>query len=281
MKRGRKFFGKGLIHHRGFGPVNAIAFQDGGGGDGDGDGGGGGGGGGIDLSDPKIVEAINTAVGAATVGLQGKNSELIGTQKDLKAELETLKTTWSGMDPDSVKALLSKFETDEETKLIAEGKFDEVMAARTQAMTKDWETRISASATKIDELQGLLNERNTVIHTLKVGHSIRAAALESGISIPGAVEDAVALAGHVFHIDDSGDLEPRDGSGALLLGPDGKNRLQPSEWLAARKEDKPHWWGESSGGGSGGGGGNDDRNPDNLEGMSSRNKLVHGMTGGS
>ena len=279
LKRGhRRYFGEGPSHHGGFGP---IAFQDSNGGGGGGGGGDGGGGGGtIDLSDPRVTEAITAAVQQATAGLQTKNTELLGEKAGLKERMDELSTQWAGLDPAAVRSLIEKFDTDEETKLIAEGKFDEVMAKRTEAMRSDWESKINAAAKKITELTEALSGRDGQIHMLRVDHAIRAACADSGISLSGAIEDAVALARSVFTINEAGELEARDGpEGALLMGKDGTTQLQPAEWLDGRKSDREFWWGTSGGGGAGGGSGDGGRDDNNVDGMSAREKLKAGMGG--
>ena len=274
QKRGhsRRYFGTGPSRHIGIGPI-AMRCPD------PDDGDGGGGGGGVDLNDPKVKAAIAEAVGTETSGLKAKNTELLGLQATLKEQVNELSAQWSGLDPDAVRALIKQLDSDEDTKLIAEGKFDEVLGKRTEAMRKDWETKLTASTAKIDTLMEQLAGRDGQIHSLRVDHSIRAACAESGVTIPGAIDDAVSLARSVFQVNEGGELEARDAAGGLLLGKDATTPIQPVEWLEARKTDREHWWGTSGGGGAGGGShkGGDDQN--NVDGMSSRDKLKAGLAG--
>src|SRR5690606_22971437 len=70
----------------------------------------------------KGQEAINTAVS----GLKAKNQELLGTIKTTKSELDQLKGQFDGLDMEAVKGLVQRASQDEETRLLAEGKIDEV-----------------------------------------------------------------------------------------------------------------------------------------------------------
>ena len=78
----------------------------------------------------KHQEALDHAVS----GLKTKNSELLGTIKSTKTELDKMKGQFDGLDIEAVKGLLTKVGQDEETKLIAEGKLDEVIARRTERL---------------------------------------------------------------------------------------------------------------------------------------------------
>ena len=86
----------------------------------------------IDLEDPAVKSAIAEAVEAATLGLKNKNSELLGSLRTTKTELDGFKTQFEGLDINAVKALLTKVGQDEETRLLAEGKLDEVITKRTE-----------------------------------------------------------------------------------------------------------------------------------------------------
>ena len=80
----------------------------------------------IDLENPAIKAAIATAVEASVTGLKTKNTELLGKLKDTSTKLTQFETQFEGIDIDAVKGLLSRAGQDEETKLLTEGKVDEV-----------------------------------------------------------------------------------------------------------------------------------------------------------
>ena len=80
----------------------------------------------IDLENPAIKAAIATAVEASVTGLKTKNTELLGKLKDASTKLTQFETQFEGIDIDAVKGLLSRAGQDEETKLLTEGKVDEV-----------------------------------------------------------------------------------------------------------------------------------------------------------
>ena len=175
-------------------------------------------------------------------GLKAKNSELLGSQKTLKDEVSTLDAAlkrFDGIDPEAVSAILKRFTDDEESKLIAAGKIDEVLDKRTARMKEAHQKETAALQAKIERYSA---------HVL--GDVIRAAGQEAGIH-KSAVEDAIARAKGVFVVDDNGELVAREGA----LDSKGKP-LSPKAWLADMKELAPHWFPAPQGGGSGHGGTN-------------------------
>lgn len=173
-------------------------------------------------------------------GLKAKNSELLGNQKKLKEEMATVNAAlkrFDGIDPDAVSAILKRFSDDEEAKLIADGKIDEVLNKRTERMQQAHQKEVSALRAQLDKFTG---------HVL--ADAIRAAGNEAGIHTA-AFEDAIARAQGVFSIDENGELVAREGA----LDSKGKP-LSPKAWFADMKEAAPHWFPAPQGGGSGHGG---------------------------
>ena len=98
----------------------------------------------IDLENPAIKDAIATAVEASVSGLKTKNSELLGKLKDTTTKLTQFETQFEGIDIDAVKGLLSRAGQDEETKLLTEGKVDEVFNRRTERLRGDYDKQLKA-----------------------------------------------------------------------------------------------------------------------------------------
>lgn len=232
-----------------------------------------------DPNDPKVKALIDAAVTTATTGLETNKNALLGEKKKLQEEFDAFKKQWDNIgDPEVIRGLVEKVATDEDAKLIAEGKMDEVIQRRTEALRKDLQTQVEAGATRIGELEEQLKQRDQRVKELVVDGRVRDAAL--GLKVEGpAVEDAIMHARMVFGLSETGDPEARDAGGSLLMSKDGTTPLQPAEWLEGMRATKPHWFGASSGGGSGGGTG-ERRTGDEAEKMSSRQKLEAGLTQG-
>lgn len=236
----------------------------------------------IDLNDPKVKAAIAAAVATETEGLRKNRDDFRSEKEKLAERLAEFEKRWEPLkafDPTMIASLMSKFEKDEEAKLIAEGKLDEVLNRRTEAMRKDAETRITAATAKLTELEARETALNNRIAQLVIGAKVREAAIKVGLT-PTAIVDAERDALSVFSLDDHESPVMREGDGkTLVMGKDGKTPKTPAEWLEGMREAKPHWWPPSAGGGAGGSGGGTNRGgkgPD-LDKMTPRQKLQFGL----
>lgn len=187
---------------------------------------------------------VDKLIAEQIAGLKNKNSELIGKEKELKTKL----AEFDGIDPQTVKAMLKNFADQEEAKLIAEGKVDEVINKRAERMKADHDKQTT-------KLQGDLDKANTRVAKF-AERALNASVREVGATLnihTSAYDDALLRAKSMFDVDDDGNAVAREG----VLGKDGKP-LTLKEWFEGMKETAPHWFPAPSGGGSqaGGGGGN-------------------------
>lgn len=210
----------------------------------------------VDLSKNEDVrKMIETAVAESTKGLSTNRDEILSEKKELQKKLEELGKQWDGLDPEVVKNLVNRMNTDEETKLIAEGKIDEVVERRVTAMKTDLETRLASATEKLEALEGEKGSLSDKVKNLVIDGMVRQAGSELKL-LPTAVEDAIVRAKGRFQLDENDKPVARDDNGALLIGKDGKSPLSPTEWLEGMKEKAPHWFPTPSGAGAGGGPGN-------------------------
>jgi hypothetical protein len=194
-----------------------------------------------------LKEALATkhqeALDAAVAGLKSKNSELLGTIKTTKSELDQIKGQFDGLDIEAVKGLLTKVGQDEETKLIAEGKLDEVIARRTERLRADYEKKLSTEKERGDRAESFSNRfRDKVL-----ADSIREAASKAG-SLPEAAEDIILRARNTFKLNDDGEPVAMNGD-EVVYGKDGKTPLSPLEWAESLRENAPHLWPRAQGAG--------------------------------
>jgi len=159
---------------------------------------------------------------------------------------------FEGIDPVKTKALLSKFDNEEEAALIAAGKVDEVIARRMAKHT-------AAQQKLLDEATSREKAAQETANTFKgrvLDNHIRAAAAKAGLH-PFAVEDALLRARALFSLDAKGEAVQLGADGEPVLGKDGKTVFTPAEWMDSMKEVAPHWFpaGGSGGGANGSGGG--------------------------
>lgn len=189
-----------------------------------------------------LQQQIDAAVEAAVGGLKSKNNELLGKLKTKTTELEA----YSGLDPVRAKSLIEAMDADEDTKLLAEGKKNEVIAKHTERMRRSHEGvleeergRTAAEKARAEAFAGAVLDNQ--IRSVCVGlHK-------------GAVDDALLAARQLFSLDAKGNAVKLDSEGRPELGKDGKTPFNPVEWMEMQRELKPHWFpADTSGSGSGG-----------------------------
>ena len=203
----------------------------------------------VDLENPEIKAAIQAAVDEAVKGLKDKNAELIKDKKELKDELGSLKSKVEGLDLDAIKVLLDKSNQDEESKLIAEGKIEEVIQKRTEKMREEHEKLLKAEKERADKAETYANKfRQSVIQ----GQIVQAA-VEMG-ALSEATADIAFLAQSQFSLDENGKAVAIDANGEVVIGKDGSNPVTPKEWVEGLRENKPYFWPKANGSGSPGSG---------------------------
>lgn len=203
-----------------------------------------------DENDKKLLqEAIDKALEEQVSGLKNKNSELIGKEKKLKAEIDELKKKFDGLDPEVIRDLISKAQNDEEGKLIAEGKIQEVVDRRTERMQADYKKQLEAKEKTLQELQEFSKKfKNQVLDS-----ALRDAALKAGV-LPEAAEDAVLRGRLIYTVDGLGHpVAMKDGE--PIMGKDGKSPMPLTEWAEDLRETAPHLWPQAKGGNASGPGG--------------------------
>lgn len=209
----------------------------------EGDGGDGGGGEATNTENTADAQAIKAAVEAAVTGLKAKNGEVIVENKRLKEQL----ARFDGIDPDVVRNIIKRFSDDEEAKLIADGKIDEVLTKRTERMKADYDKKLTEALEKA----GLAEKRAQAFQGRVLDDAIRAAAAKAGIH-QHAIDDALLRGRAMFALDEDGQAVQLGEDGKAVLGKDGKSPFTPLEWLEGMKEKAPHWFpATASGGGAG------------------------------
>lgn len=177
---------------------------------------------------------------------------------DLKKTLKDLQTRYDGIDPEKVKSLLSKLENDDEAKLLAEGKIDEVVKRRIQKQIDEYERQLTTASQKAEQA----DKRATGFENRVLENGIRAAAVEAGLH-KHAIEDAIFRAKTLFTLNEEGMPVQVNENGEVTLGKDGKTPYLVKDWLEEMKEKAPHWYPADNTGG--GGQGNRTKTPSGID----------------
>lgn len=195
-------------------------------------------GGGGNAIPPEVQALIDAQVAQQVAGLKAKNGELIAANKETRAKFEGLSKQLEGFDIEAVKGLLNKASTDEETRLMAEGKTDEVFNRRTERMRAEYDAKLQSS----ERMAGMLRER-------ALADAVRSAAAQAG-ALPEASDDFVFRSRGQFQLDDSGDVVAVDKDGQVVYGKDGKTPFTPAEWAKSLRDTAPHLFPRATGAGA-------------------------------
>jgi hypothetical protein len=194
----------------------------------------------------ELQAKIDAEIAKATAGLKAKNEELLGKNKNLSESIKK----FDGLDFEKVKEIQARLDADEDTKLISEGKKNEVIDKYTQRMRaqhlqelKAKDDAIKAEAARADAYKGSVLD-NQILKVTKDLHK-------------GAVEDALLHARNIFTLDAKGNAVQLDSDGRPVLGKDGQTPFTPGEWIELQKELKPHWFPMSTSGSGGASGSRD------------------------
>lgn len=177
--------------------------------------------------------------------LQGERTSAAEARKALK-DFQALG------DPAKIKQIMSAFESSAEMKLIAEGKFDEVIKMRTEKMQQEFAAQLKTAGEQV--------EAERTKGSKWVGRVLDQAIINAANAVgihKSAFEDALFRARAIFTIDDDGNPIQKTKEGAVVMGKDGATPFSPTDWIESMREKAPHWF--PAGGGSGsppnGGGG--------------------------
>ncbi|MCU4582879.1 hypothetical protein KTJ32_17935 [Acinetobacter gyllenbergii] len=165
--------------------------------------------------------------------------------KTAQRELQRLQKQFEGIDPEIVKKVFAQLDQDEEAKLIAEGKVNEVIQKRTEKMREEHAKLLNAETTRANNAEAYANKfKQSVVQ----GQIVQAAVeLEA---LPEATADIAFLAQSKFALDEDGKAVAVDESGEVVIGKDGKTPLSPKEWVESLREQKPYFWPKPNGSGA-------------------------------
>ncbi len=210
----------------------------------------------FDITSDGAKAAISEAVDKAVAGLKSNRDEVLREKKQLSESLRA----FEGLDAVKVREMMANINKSEETRLIADGKLEDVWALRSTAMQKHYDTEIVSKNTKITDLTKSEIALQSQLADLKIDTVLRSAASKLKL-LPAAVDDAIFLGRSMFKMQKDGSLNIVDKNGFVQPGTDGKTPIQPEEWLQGLKDVKPHWWAQSGGvGATGGAGGSENNN---------------------
>jgi hypothetical protein len=209
----------------------------------------------IDVNSPEVqailaaeAEKIRAKLESEYSGLKTNRDTILAEKKQLAEEISSLKTQFEGLDIVQVRDMMERVNKDEHAKLVAEGKWEEVLTKRTEMMRRDYDTRLSGAEQELlkhkAEVENLISDKKKYMVETKIRE------VASKYIHPEMLKFLQEEARSVFRLEDDGEVVARSSEGTLLLGRDGKSPMSIDEWTLMQQDKYPYIFRQSSGAGT-------------------------------
>lgn len=170
--------------------------------------------------------------------------------EEIQEELKKLKD----IDPEEHKKLLElkkALEANEETKLLADGKWEEVLERRTEGIRADLEGQIESLNKSLQDERTEKQKAIRELRTIHIDQDLAAAlnAEKAPKPRPGAIADIKHRTHSVFRYDENGKRHAYGEDGKVRFGKDGKD-WSMAEHIAELAQNAPHLFMPGKGGGA-------------------------------
>lgn len=198
----------------------------------------------IDVNNPEIKAIIEQQVNSAINGLKAKNEELITEKRKLQEQYADFKE----FDKDTLKNYINRLKSDEEARLIAEGKVDEVINRRTERMRESYQNQIVENQSLAKDWQKKYSDLENAFNNTRIDAAIRDAAMAANV-VPTAIDDIIVRGRQSFEIVDGKLISKDPYTNDIRIGSDGKSPYNAHDFLSDLKKVAPHFWPQSTSGG--------------------------------
>jgi len=181
---------------------------------------------------------------------RSNNRELKKKQADYEAQLKK----FEGIDPEKYQKAITaydKLEQSEEARLIADGKLDEVLSKRTEAMKRDFDAQVSAKTKALQEVTAERDLYKTKYSSHTIDRQVQDTISKIGELQPGGLAFVLERARGTWQLDEKGEVVPRK-DGQVMFGKSGEP-LKMEEWANGILQEAPYLFRPSTGGGATGG----------------------------
>lgn len=192
------------------------------------------------------IESLNEEKQRILAHQQKLLDETKQAKEHLKQAKEQLKQ-FDGLDAEKIKTMMKAFDSSEEARLLAEGKFDDVINKRLERVNLDYNQKIENLSKQVDSEKEIADKYRSRYDSKMIEISVRSAAEKAGV-IPSAIDDVISRSTGIFSIGDGDEIEARDKNGNLRTV--GNKPLTPDLFVADLKEKAPHFWPSSQGTGA-------------------------------
>jgi hypothetical protein len=210
---------------------------------------------------PEAVRALYTEKdGAFILEVEGLvDGKALESERSARAkaarEFQELKDKIGDLDPEKAREALRQVQALADKKLLDEGKVDELIQARTEAMRTDHKNQLAAFEGKIKEKDDAIGRLTQTVKTLRINSELTPLALKKGIR-PEALQDVIArmtvlgIDGIKWDID--GDNVVAKIGDQIKYGKDPQKAMSFEEGLDLLATAAPHLFADSKGTGANG-----------------------------
>jgi len=193
----------------------------------------------LDKTKTELETSLKAQFKEIESGLKTNQQKLLDEKKKLQEKYKDI------TDPEEALRAIQLISGNEEVKLLAEGKFDEVVQRRLSKKMEDHETQMNELQSKFDISEMSRVKYKGMYDELLVDIALRNAAVKAGV-LPTALEDILNKGSKIFSVntDDEKTVEARDKDGKLKRIDD-ERVLDPSNWIESLKQSSPHYWAPS------------------------------------
>jgi len=179
-------------------------------------------------SNPDVQSEIDQLIVSKTAPLANKQAELLNETKAAKQAAKDLQNVLAELgDIEEVKKIQSMFKQNEELKLFAEGKHDEVFNKRTEKLKAEYDKQLSAALAEKETF----SKKANAFEQRVLDNAIMSASLQVPTFDSRFIDDVLLHGRSKFSLDENGNaVAMRDGE--IVLGKDGKTPFSPLEWLS-------------------------------------------------
>jgi hypothetical protein len=216
-------------------------------------------------TEPTVEDKIRAMVDEQVAGLKKTNEELKSEKIKIAQQLDQFSTVINGLGglealkslggAETVKRMVemkSRFEKDEQGKLLTEGKYDEWFDRRTEALRKDHTNQLTQLQSAAEEERKLRESAETALRRKVLEVEVSQACVDEKVEASAYMDVQLRAQNAFVYDDDRKRLIIRDQDGGIQFGKDGKSPKTIREWLAEQKDVSRHWWPSSKGSGAGG-----------------------------
>ncbi len=169
-------------------------------------------------------------------------------RKALDAKLKELEGKFQDLDPEAAREALAEIQKIRDQKLITEGKIEELLATRTEALRKDFNTQKAAYDKQLDALKADNGKLTGRLEEVLIDSGIQNVASAARVRAS-ALTDVLLRGRKTWRLHEGKPTPFRD-DGEVLYGKDPKAPMSMEEWIASLQADAPHLFEDSKGSGT-------------------------------